>query len=96
MKNITINNRIYPIKECPLCGHLWQDKYDFLYPQSERWEAFKDFESKENFEYKSSKENPYENKWQLNCNENEGGCGLTMVAKTLEEVVSKWNLRKVK
>ena len=33
--------------------------------------------------------------WVLNCLELAGGCGFSMVGKTKEQVVDKWNKRKI-
>lgn len=94
MKVINIEDKNYSIKSCPLCGHVWQDKYDFLYPHNgARWEVNKQHEKDENYIFHSNKKEPYENQWQLCCNENEGGCGLTILGKTTEDVVRKWNTR---
>lgn len=94
MKIIKYKNKEYNIKACPLCGHIPQDEYDFIHPTSGRWEIFKDFEPKENFEYFNQKENPYENNWQLSCLEHECGCGFTVLGNSFESVIKKWNKDK--
>lgn len=91
MKIIKHENKEYHIKPCPLCGHTPQDEYDFIHPTIGRWDTLKEFEPKENFEYFSKKENPYENNWQISCLTHECGCGFTVFGNSFENVVKKWN-----
>lgn len=77
-------NSIYP-------GSNNLKKYDFIHPTIGGWETFKEYEPKENFEYFSKKENPYENNWQISCLTHECGCGFTVFGNSFENVVKKWN-----
>lgn len=87
------------LKPCPFCG--WQpptDDADFMLDvlhKSGSWWADRPFYGKTYRTYRSYREREEGDQpcWEMNCNENMGGCGARVVADTELEVVQKWNRR---
>lgn len=91
MKKIEVNGKLYIIKPCPCCGHQPIEDIDYLHPTYNGFEIYKEFESEENFNFYDKNPNKYNQIFELNCLETEGGCGCEIVADTLDNVINKWN-----
>jgi hypothetical protein len=77
---------------CPFCGRkVDNDLMDTLYPTGTWWRDNSDgIRSYHSYSECRADDNPC---MEMNCTECNGGCGASIAADTVDEVIAKWNRR---
>lgn len=84
------------LDDCPFCAHVLSPKCpETLHPSGVYWHY--DENSGSRVYYSREDINSESNAcWQVNCEASFGGCGATISADSIEDVIKKWNRRDSK
>lgn len=94
---MSIEKKDIELESCPFCGHeplMEIDPDDILYPNGIFWREHPDPEIGKHY-IGRSQWNPETDHacWNIVCQPNHGGCGVTMDGDSFEDVIDKWNTR---